>query len=62
MSNDEHDFIMNTTLNIIKEFEIEQETELDDESFKKMMCNIYPKVCERYFKDFRYLVLRPLKQ
>ena len=50
MSNEEHDFIMNITLNIIKEFEIQQETELDDESFKKMICNIYPQVCETLFK------------
>ena len=48
MSNKEHDFIMNTTLSIIKEFEIEQETELDDESFKKMICNIYPKALTLY--------------
>ena len=48
MSNEEHDFIIDTTLSIIKDLEIEQETELDDESFKKMICNIYPEVCELY--------------
>ena len=59
MLSEEHDFIMTyTTLNIITEFVVEQETELDDESFKKMICNIYPEVCERYFKDFRYFVLK----
>ena len=62
MSNEEHDFIMDTTLSIIKELEIEQETELDDESFKKMICNIYPEVCESYFEGFRCLVLRGLKK
>ena len=48
MSYEEHDFIMDTTLSIIKDLEIDQEAELDDESFKKMICNIYPEVCEMY--------------
>ena len=42
--NEDHGLILNTTLSII--LEIEQE--LDDESFKKMICNIYPEVCELY--------------
>ena len=44
--NEDHGLIINTTLSIIKD--LEQETERDDESFKKMICNIYPEVCELY--------------
>ena len=42
--NEDHGLILNTTLSNI--LEIEQE--LDDESFKKMICNIYPEVCQLY--------------
>ena len=62
MSNEEHDFIIDTTLSIIKELEIEQETELDDKSFKKMIYNIYPEVCERYFEGFRCFVFKAFKR
>ena len=44
--NEDHGLIIITTLSIIKD--LEQETELVDESFKKMICNIYPEVCELY--------------
>ena len=46
--NEDHPLIISTTQNIILEMEQELGYELDDESFKKMICNIYPQVCELY--------------
>ena len=45
---EDHLLIISTTQNIILEMEQELGYELDDESFKKMICNIYPQVCELY--------------
>ena len=45
---EDHGLILNTTLSIILEIELDDKQELDDESFKKMICNIYPEVCELY--------------
>ena len=46
---EDHPLIISTTQNIILEIELElDKQELDDESFKKMICNIYPQVCELY--------------
>ena len=46
--NEDHLLILNTTLSIILEIELDDKQELDDESFKKMICNIYPEVCQLY--------------
>ena len=46
--NEDHLLIISTTLNIILEMEQELGYELDHESFKKMICIIYPEVCELY--------------
>ena len=45
---EDHPLIISTTQNIILEIELDDKQELDDESFKKMICNIYPQVCELY--------------
>ena len=49
---EDHPLIISTTLSIILEMELDDKQELDlqvdDESFKKMICNIYPQVCELY--------------
>ena len=45
---EDHPLIISTTLSIILEIELDDKQELDDESFKKMICNIYPQVCELY--------------
>ena len=45
---EDHLLILNTTLSIILEIELDDKQELDDESFKKMICNIYPEVCQLY--------------
>ena len=49
---EDHSLIISTTLSIILEMELDDKQELDlqvdDESFKKMICNIYPQVCELY--------------
>ena len=49
---EDHPLIISTTLRIILEMELDDKQELDlqvdDESFKKMICNIYPQVCELY--------------
>ena len=44
----DHLLILNTKLSIILEIELDDKQELDDESFKKMICNIYPEVCQLY--------------
>ena len=46
--NEDHLLILNTTQNIILEMEQELDLQVDHESFKKMICNIYPQVCELY--------------
>ena len=46
--NEDHLLILNTTQNIIFEIEQELDLQVDDESFKKMICNIYPEVCQLY--------------
>ena len=47
---EDHPLIISTTLSIILEIELDDKQELDlqvdDESFKKMICNIYPQVCD----------------
>ena len=45
---EDHPLIISTTQNIILEMEQELDLQVDDESFKKMICNIYPQVCELY--------------
>ena len=45
---EDHLLIISTTQNIILEMEQELDLQVDDESFKKMICNIYPQVCELY--------------
>ena len=49
---EDHPLIISTTLSIILEMELDDKQELDlqvdDESFKKMICNIYSQVCELY--------------
>ena len=49
---EDHPLIISTTLRIILEMELDDKQELDlqvdDESFKKMICNIYPQVCELF--------------
>ena len=45
---EDHPLIISTTLSIILEIELDDKQELDDESFKKIICNIYPQVCELY--------------
>ena len=49
---EDHPLIISTTLSIILEMELDDKQELDlqvdDESFKKMICNIYPQVWELY--------------
>ena len=45
---EDHLLIISTTQNIILEMEQELDIQVDDESFKKMICNIYPQVCELY--------------
>ena len=49
---EDHPLIISTTLSIILEMELDDKQELDlqvdNESFKKMICNIYPQVCELY--------------
>ena len=49
---EDHPLIISTTLSIILEIENDDKQELDlqvdDESVKKMICNIYPQVCELY--------------
>ena len=49
--NEDHPLIISTTLSIILEIEqeLDDKQELDDESFKKMICNIYPEVCQLYW-------------
>ena len=44
--NEDHLLILNTTQNIIFEIEQELDLQVDHESFKKMICNIYPEVCQ----------------
>ena len=46
--NEDHPLIISTTQNIIFEMEQELGYELDHESFKKMICIIYPEVCHLY--------------
>ena len=46
--NEDHLLILNTTLSIILEIELDDKQELDDERFKKMICIIYPEVCQLY--------------
>ena len=45
---EDHPLIISTTQNIILEMEQELDLQVDDESFKKMICNICPQVCELY--------------
>ena len=45
---EDHGLILNTTLSIILEIELDDDLQVDDESFKKMICNIYPEVCQLY--------------
>ena len=45
---EDHLLILNTTLSIILEIEQELDLQVDHESFKKMICNIYPEVCQLY--------------
>ena len=46
--NEDHHLILNTTQNIIFEIEQELDLQVDHESFKKMIYNIYPEVCQLY--------------
>ena len=46
--NEDHPFIISTTQNIILEMEQELGYEVDHESLKKMICIIYPEVCQLY--------------
>ena len=45
---EDHLLILNTTLSIILEIEQELDLQVDHESFKKMICIIYPEVCQLY--------------
>ena len=44
MSNDFHELVIATTLSIIEDYEKEHKTELNEESYEKMICDIYPKI------------------
>ena len=48
MRTEDHLLILITTLSIVLEIEPDDKQELDDESFKNMICNIYPEVCQLY--------------
>ena len=45
MSNDFHELVIATTLSIIEDYEKLYKTELNEESYDKMICEIYPEIC-----------------
>ena len=43
ISNEEHELVIAATLSIIEDYEKLYKTELNEESYEKMICDIYPK-------------------